>query len=110
MNTFRGLLAIPFCVFFIQGIHAQGTGPLYVVDGEFDGGQTSTLYRVDPGSGEVLETIGDTGEHLLAIAVDPVTGDIIGLTAPDSANADSHRPGQRDRGCRGHARISGHVP
>ena len=57
---------------------------LYVVDGEFVDGRTSTLYRIDPESGAVLETIGDTGENLVAIAVDSFSGELFGITASNS--------------------------
>ncbi|MCA1777884.1 MAG: hypothetical protein LC637_00455 [Xanthomonadaceae bacterium] len=52
-------------------------------------GQGSVLSRIDPVSGAVLETIGDIGEDLLAIAVDQDSGEVIGLTSSGSANPDS---------------------
>lgn len=50
-------------------------------------GRSSLLYELDAETGEVLRTIGDTGERILAI-----TGsreDLIAITAPDSATANS---------------------
>ncbi|PKL94814.1 MAG: hypothetical protein CVV18_07745 [Gammaproteobacteria bacterium HGW-Gammaproteobacteria-8] len=68
---------------------AQLIRPLYVVDESSEPGQGSVLFQINPHTGAVLETIGDTGEALLAIAVDQGTGEIIGLTASDSANPNS---------------------
>ncbi|MGB0513473.1 MAG: hypothetical protein ACPGJE_01380 [Wenzhouxiangellaceae bacterium] len=51
--------------------------------------QGSVLYRINPDSGSPLETIAEIGEDLLSIAVDQDTGEVIGLTAFDSANPDS---------------------
>jgi hypothetical protein len=68
---------------------AQLIRPLYVVDESSEPGQGSVLFHIDPHTGAVLEPIGDTGEALLAIAVDQRTGEVIGLTASDSANPNS---------------------
>lgn len=85
MNLHR-LPGIFVLVLLAGTLHAQVRGPLYIVDGEFDTGQASTLHRIDPDSGAVIETIGDTGENLVAIAGSGPDGTIYGVTSADSAN------------------------
>lgn len=84
----RLVLATLFAFGLMTPAYAELNRPLYVVDEPSAPGQGSVLYRIDRDSGAVLETIGDTGEDLLAIAVDQNTGEVIGLTASDSANPD----------------------
>ena len=68
---------------------AQTGQVIYVVDGGFEGNppqQTSRLYRIDPEDGSILETVGDTGENLVAITMHDYSGVIYGVTAENSAH------------------------
>ena len=61
--------------------------PLYAVDG--DGGNASTLYRLDPRDGSVLQTIGAVGfQHVVGLAFDPASGDLF-ATSNDGGSGGS---------------------
>ncbi|MEM7054037.1 MAG: IPTL-CTERM sorting domain-containing protein, partial [Pseudomonadota bacterium] len=61
---------------------------LYAIDGNFapDSGQTSTLYRIDPEDGSVLDVVGDTGLNLTAIVYWPPAGRFLATTALQSTS------------------------
>ncbi len=64
---------------------------VYTIDGRFaDPDRTSTLYRIDPDTGEVLETIGDTGLRLNAITMWPQGSRMIGVTSADDPEYPDH--------------------
>lgn len=64
---------------------------VYTIDGRFaDPDRTSTLYRIDPDTGEVLETIGDTGLRLNAITMWPQGSRMIGVTSADDTQFPDH--------------------
>ncbi len=64
---------------------------VYVIDGRFaDPDRTSTLYRIDPDTGEVLETIGDTGLRLNAITMWPEGSRMLGVTSADEPEFPDH--------------------
>ena len=72
-------------LWLVPGIASAQLQKLYSTD--LEPGRSSLLYELDSETGEVLRTIGDTGERILAI-----TGsreDLIAITAPDSATANS---------------------
>jgi DNA-binding beta-propeller fold protein YncE len=55
--------------------------PLYATDGA--GGTASTLYRLDPRDGSVLETVGAVGfDEVIGLAFHPLTGELYGLSGP----------------------------
>lgn len=83
---FTTLLAVAL----IAPAAAQTGQVIYVVDGMFEGNppqQTSTLYRIDPEDGSILETVGNTGENLVAITANYFSGDIYGVTAENSLHS-----------------------
>lgn len=64
---------------------------VYTIDGRFaDPDRTSTLYRIDPETGEVLETIGDTGLRLNAITLWPEGNRLIAVTSADDPQFSNH--------------------
>ncbi len=64
---------------------------VYTIDGRFaDPDRTSTLYRIDPDTGEVLETIGDTGLRLNAIVFWPPTSSLLATTTLDDPILPGH--------------------
>ncbi len=68
-----------------------GAFDAYVIDGRFaDPDRTSTLYRIDPDTGEVLETIGDTGLRLNAITFWPPTSSLLATTSLDDPVLPGH--------------------
>ncbi len=68
-----------------------GPFDVYAIDGGFaDPDRTSMLYRIDPETGEVAETVGDTGLRLNAITYWPLTGSIIGVTSSSDPDFPDH--------------------
>lgn len=81
----RLLLAVIFFVFVTPLIaQAQVDLPLYMADG--GNGQSSTLYVINPANGQVVKTIGDMGEDVIALAVQPGTQELFGITSNASVN------------------------
>ncbi len=87
------LVFVAFITAAASSANAGRMGPfnVYTIDGRFaDPDRTSTLYRIDPDTGEVLETIGDTGLRLNAITMWPPTSSIIGVTSADDSQFPEH--------------------
>ena len=67
--------------------------PLYATDGAGGGGGgtggPSTLYRLDPRNGSVLQTIGPVGfNEVVGIAFHPVTGVLYGVSSPSAGTGE----------------------
>jgi DNA-binding beta-propeller fold protein YncE len=78
-----GLLLIALFTLAFAAAPVAAHQKLYATEGN---GGTTKLYILNPATGSILQTVGDTGEWITGLDFHPLTGELYGTTTPDSAH------------------------